>query len=94
MPKCDFNKVSLLNLLHIFKTPFLKNSYGGLLLNMVLKYNSRVDNSTKNFFFTFICDNVASYISNCLLISRNYPANIYFFKVNNRNTRKRCESQG
>ena len=25
------------------------------------------------------------------IILRNYPANIYLFKVNNRNNRKRCE---
>ena len=36
-PKCDFNKVALrhgcsLNLLHIFRTPFLKNTSGWLLL--------------------------------------------------------------
>ena len=39
MPKCDFNKVALLcsslspvNLLHTFRTPFLKNTSGRLLL--------------------------------------------------------------
>ena len=46
MPKCDFNKVTKLfflkahfrhahspvTLLHIFRTPFCKNTYGGLLL--------------------------------------------------------------
>ena len=45
MPKCDFNKIamqlyqntfchecSLVNLLHIFGTPFPKNTSGGLLL--------------------------------------------------------------
>ena len=45
MPKFDFNKVALqlieitlqhecspVNLLHIFRTPFLKNTFGGLLL--------------------------------------------------------------
>ena len=34
MSKCDFNKVALqlVNLLHIFRTPFLKNTYGRLLL--------------------------------------------------------------
>ena len=35
MPKCDFNKVakrcSLVNLLHIFRTPFPRNNPGGLL---------------------------------------------------------------
>ena len=31
MPKCDFNKVALL---HIFKTPFLKNTSGWLLLKV------------------------------------------------------------
>ena len=42
IPKCDFNKVakhtslgvfSAVNLLHSFRTPFSKNTYGGLLLN-------------------------------------------------------------
>ena len=38
MPKCNFIKITLryecspVNLLHIFKTPFLKSSSGGLLL--------------------------------------------------------------
>ena len=32
MPKCDFNKVALL---HIFRTPFYKNTSGGLLLSFV-----------------------------------------------------------
>ena len=51
MPKCDFNKVALLcnfieialqhgcspvNWLHIFKTPFLKNTSGHLLQYYVL----------------------------------------------------------
>ena len=41
MPKCDFNKVAFeitfrhgcspVNLLHIFRTPFYKNTSGGLL---------------------------------------------------------------
>ena len=50
MPKCDFNKVALLcyfieialrhgcspvNLLCIFKTPFLKNTSGRLLLKLI-----------------------------------------------------------
>ena len=47
IPKCDFNKVasnfietalrdgcSPVNLLHIFRTPFPKNTSGGLLLNV------------------------------------------------------------
>ena len=47
MPKCDFNKAasnsieialrhgcSPVNLLHIFRTPFYKSTYGGLLLLM------------------------------------------------------------
>ena len=37
MPKCNFNKVAsgwvfAVNLLHIFRTPILKNTSGGLLL--------------------------------------------------------------
>ena len=49
MPKCDFNKVALqlieitlwhvcspVNLLHIFRTPFYKNTSGSLLLKLLL----------------------------------------------------------
>ena len=33
MPKCDFSKVALpVNLVHIFRTPFPKNTSGRLLL--------------------------------------------------------------
>ena len=40
MPKCDFNKVakhvcSPVNLLHIFRTSFLKNNSGRLLLDVL-----------------------------------------------------------
>ena len=34
MSKCDFNKVALQNLLHIFRTPFLKNTSGRLYLTV------------------------------------------------------------
>ena len=42
MPKCDFNKAAItlrrgrspVNLLHIFRTPFTKNTYGRLLLTV------------------------------------------------------------
>ena len=39
MPKYDFNKVALhgyspVNLVHIFRTPFPKNTSGGMLLNV------------------------------------------------------------
>ena len=48
MPKCDFNKVakqrrhgcSPLNLLHIFRTLFLKNTSGGLLLYSFMLFRS------------------------------------------------------
>ena len=41
MPKCDFNKVALhgcspVNLLHIFGTPFPKNTSGRLLLPVTI----------------------------------------------------------
>ena len=46
MPKCDFNKVarhrcSPVNLLHMFRTPFLKSTSGWLLpqLYAEIKYN-------------------------------------------------------
>ena len=43
----------------------------------LLKFN------LKNFFF--------SIFGSKLMDTRLYPANIFLFKVNNRNTRKRCE---
>ena len=55
MPKCDFNKVAKqlylnhtsawvfsVNLLHIFRTPFLKNTFGWLLLDHFTIYDSQV----------------------------------------------------
>ena len=49
MPKCDFSKLlcnfieitlqhgySSVNMLHVFRTPFLKNTYGGLLLKSTI----------------------------------------------------------
>ena len=36
MPKCDFNKVALANLLRIFRTPFSENTPGRLLLTIPL----------------------------------------------------------
>ena len=45
MPKFEFNKVAPVNLLHIFKTPFLKNTSGPLLLNN-LDIHKVTDNKT------------------------------------------------
>ena len=50
MSKCDFNKVEIalrhgcspVNLLHVFRTPFLKNTSGWLLLDQLLLSNSNV----------------------------------------------------
>ena len=52
MPKCDFNKMfcnfikitlqhgcSLVNVRHVFRTPFYKNTYGGLLLKLLKVYS-------------------------------------------------------
>ena len=37
MPKCDFNKVAPVNLLHIFRTPFCRNApVGGCFRNSQL----------------------------------------------------------
>ena len=50
MPKCDFNKVALL---HIFRTPFLKNTCGWLLLKVhsfftpFLKFHEKVNRDSK-----------------------------------------------
>ena len=37
MPKCGFNKVTK----HIFRTPFPKNTSGGMLLAQLFKKNTR-----------------------------------------------------
>ena len=50
MSKCDFNKVEItlrhgcspVNLLHVFRTPFLKNTSEWLLLDQLLLSNSNV----------------------------------------------------
>ena len=50
MPKCDFNRADFIeitlrlggspvNLLHICRTPFYKNTYGGLLLHLAVISN-------------------------------------------------------
>ena len=54
MSKCDFSKVALqfrhgcspVNLLHIFRTSFLKNTSGGLLLKILLTHFGRVFSSS------------------------------------------------
>ena len=51
MPKCDFNKVrgsSPVNLLHIFRTPFPKNTFGWMFLYVVL-------GATANCVYLFTC---------------------------------------
>ena len=68
MPKCNFNKVamqsnfieialrhgcSLVNLLHIFRTPFSKNTFGRIFLNIILSsadelWRSFTDNRKNN----------------------------------------------
>ena len=60
MPKCDFNKVakqsqitlrdgcSPVNLLHNFRTPFLKNTSGWLLLNLYSIYDFMKAKSDKS----------------------------------------------
>ena len=40
---------------------------------------------------SFLANLLANVTLYTLKTSENYPANIYLFKVNNRNTRKRCE---
>ena len=45
MTKCDFNKVagcSLVNLLYIFRAPFLKNTSGRLLLDLLKLFTLQV----------------------------------------------------
>ena len=52
MPKCHFNKkckarwhgCPLVNLLYIFRTPFSKNTYGGLLLALLQRISSNCAN--------------------------------------------------
>ena len=66
MPKCDFNKVAKqlrhgcypINLLHIFRTPFPKNtSAGGMLLQHVIVNESLVFYSTRLHFKQYIRTN-------------------------------------
>ena len=55
MPKCDFNKVELtprhefypVNLLQIFRTPFLKNTSGRLLLKLHFLQAATVNSQLK-----------------------------------------------
>ena len=59
MPKCDFNKVawhggSPVNLLHIFRTPFPRNTPGWLLLQYV---SGRFFLSLERFDLTFFLQN-------------------------------------
>ena len=64
MPKCDFNKVAIMlwhgcspvNLPHIFRTPFLKNTSGRLLL----KYYLKNKNSNQSFAIFQSCQNQLS----------------------------------
>ena len=71
MPKCDFNKVALwhgcspVNLLHVFRTPFRKNTSGWQLLNDVTD-NKTFWRSVKSFF----TDKVKSRSNNITLIEK------------------------
>ena len=80
MPKCDFNKVSInfieitlrhrfsqVNLLHIFRIPFLKNNSGQLLLtfcehfwNFATEDEGQWGKDFVNRFFIFFTDNQAN----------------------------------
>ena len=108
MTKYDINKVakqrhfiniallhrcSPVNLLHTFRTPFLKNNSGWLLLKSkfeILKYQS-----TEIWTFFILKIKPRRFNSFSLLhfkgvlysILASHPAGIYLFKVNNRNTR-------
>ena len=65
MPKCDFNKVALqitfwhecspVNLLHIFRKPFPKSAYGGLLLTIRSRGVFRIVSNNQNGTF---CENI------------------------------------
>ena len=70
MRKCDFNKAAIeitirhgcfpVNLLHIFRTPFLKNTSGWLLLMFALEY----------------IKNKLSITLSCLFINKSYNNNM------------------
>ena len=92
MAKCDFNKVvsnfieialqhgsSPVNLLHIFKKPFLGNSSGWLLL-----YRCGFCRCT---LFTMMI----LFINKQVKAKQYFPADKYMFKISNRNTSARCE---
>ena len=61
MPKCDFNKIEItlphgcssVNLLYIFRTPFLKNTSEGLLLECKQNLNLHGTSSQEHEVFEF-----------------------------------------
>ena len=95
MPKCDFTKVAFsfieiilrhecspVIMLHIFRTSFLKNISGGLLLN-VWSVEHSLFIVVK--LLRFKWKRWRIFLKYLLLI--HFPAGNYMFKVNNRNTR-------
>ena len=92
MPKCDFNKsnfieialrhgYSLVNLLHISRTPCPKNTSGQLLLHILKQSQKHLDFSRhKSRYFNFIKATKSIFIS-CMRVSRNYAKISWFCKI-------------
>ena len=77
------------NFKKFLRAPFLQNIFGQLLLKIIMSLHFRLTFETKKFIHVFIhiCERRVFFF-----VSAGYNvASIYLFKVNSRNTRKRCE---
>ena len=76
------------NLLHIFGTPFLKTPLEGCFWNLC---KVRKKDIRAMIFFGNFDTSLLIYYTKYDLLRRTFPAGIYMLKVNNRNTRTKCE---
>ena len=89
MPKCDFNKVTFIeitlrhgcppvNLLHIFRTPFFKNTSGWLLLVeqlWIVKTRKR-DTFRNTYIWSFSRQNIAIQHSSLMILIETHRAKL------------------
>ena len=78
MPKCDFNKVALhgyspVNLLHIFRTAFLRSTSGGLLLDVGLDPRSGQGFQFHSLFVDFSFALFSGYFAKAIQIFKGQP---------------------